>query len=321
MKTIKLMAAALLSLLLTLLSACTHKDLLDRAPTGRITIRFDWSKAPEAAPKSMSVYLFPHNGSGVGVRYEFAGCEGGTIDVPLGTYDMVCINSDTRHITYTADQGRDNFIISTPDASVMDPMGAIGSRFDAPPRVSGTEDQRIVKEPEAIYRARVDNLDIPTPGTSRHVVMYPESPLSRYTVIIDDVPNLEYTAGTSAVLTTLADGLHMYHGVVTPRAATVPFGLGVPRTKAPQTLTGQFLSFGHMDTDHAAHILGVYVILANNEKKFYEIDVSDQVHDAPDPRNVYIYVHGLPIPKPITNGGGFHPQVDPWDPIYVPLPM
>jgi len=49
--------------------------------------------------------------------------------------------------------------------------------------------------------------------------------------------------------------------------------------------------------------------------------VTRQVDDAADPRDVHILLDGLPLPKPIVNGGGFHPTVDEWQNIYVDVPM
>ena len=49
--------------------------------------------------------------------------------------------------------------------------------------------------------------------------------------------------------------------------------------------------------------------------------MTGQIHSAPDPRNVHIVLDGLPLPKPITNGGGFQPEVEPWKPVEIDLKM
>lgn len=41
-------------------------------------------------------------------------------------------------------------------------------------------------------------------------------------------------------------------------------------------------------------------------------DLTEQVHTAPDPRNVFLVIDGLGLPRPISNGSGFGPSVDDW---------
>lgn len=49
--------------------------------------------------------------------------------------------------------------------------------------------------------------------------------------------------------------------------------------------------------------------------------MTDQIHNAPDPRNVHIVLDGLPLPKPIVNGGGFKPTVKEWQTVDVDIKM
>lgn len=304
-----------------MLASCVHEPLCYTHPhTARLTIEFDWRDAPEAEPASMSVYLFPHGSDGQSLRYEFTGCEGGTIEVPVGDYDLVCVNSDTREVIYSERQTRDDFYLTTPNTGLLSTLASLGIRVQAPPRAPGTEQQRVVQSLEPIFRHRVDSIICVKDDTAQVVRMYPAPVACEYTVVIDSVPNLKYTSGISASLTSLSDGLHFYHGHTSSQLATVPFLLHSTRS-AGETLTGGFLTFGDAVADHSPHILSVFVVLANGEKWYHEIDVTDQVHNAPDPRHVYIYVSGVPIPKPIVNGGGFHPTVDNWSDIIIPLPM
>ena len=81
-------------------ASCEHKDLCyDHSHTIDVEVVFDWRNASEAAPESMSLYLFPTNG-GEALRYEFTDCGGGTIRVPVGNYGALCLNSDTENVTY-----------------------------------------------------------------------------------------------------------------------------------------------------------------------------------------------------------------------------
>lgn len=85
--------------------------------------------------------------------------------------------------------------------------------------------------------------------------------------------------------------------------------------------TGSLLAFGHCAATQNAHQLTIYAVLADESKWYYTYDVTDQIHSAPDQRNVHIVLDGLPLPKPIVNGGGFQPSVDEWQSVDVDIEM
>ena len=90
----KAIAGCLAVMLLSLLAACEHKDLCyDHSHTTQVEVVFDWTEAPDADPATMSLYLYPEDGSEP-MRYEFTDRTGGTITVPIGVYDALCVNSD-----------------------------------------------------------------------------------------------------------------------------------------------------------------------------------------------------------------------------------
>ena len=65
------------------------------------------------------------------------------------------------------------------------------------------------------------------------------------------------------------------------------------------------------------------MIVSDDTKWYYNVDVTDQMHDKvknPDKYNIVIDVYDLPIPKPITNGSGLQPTVDDWSNIDINLP-
>lgn len=79
------------------------------------------------------------------------------------------------------------------------------------------------------------------------------------------------------------------------------------------TITGRVHGFGLSTADNKLRTLVLYVILTDKSRQYYTFDVSAQVNNAPDPRNVHIVIDGLTLPKPIAEGdGGFKPSVDEW---------
>ena len=93
----KIFHTVTMAALLVAATSCEHKELcLDHAHAVEVEVVFDWRNAPDAAPASMSLYLFP--GDGEALRYDFTGRDGGTIRVPIGKYEALCLNSDTENI-------------------------------------------------------------------------------------------------------------------------------------------------------------------------------------------------------------------------------
>lgn len=107
------------------------------------------------------------------------------------------------------------------------------------------------------------------------------------------------------------------------RRVTIPFdaAAGEGENGEKSVVTGALLTFGHSPAVDKAHQLTVYAVLSDGSKWYYTYDVTGQIHSAPDPRNVHIVLDGLPLPKPITNGGGFQPEVEPWQPVEIDIEM
>ena len=132
--------------------------------------------------------------------------------------------------------------------------------------------------------------------------------------------NLKYISpdGVSGALTGMSGGMLVGRNELTSDPVTVPFGVVSDGTS---TLTADFLVFGQTGPEDPVHKLVIYVIMSDGSRNYYTIDVTWQVDGAPDPRDVHIMLDGLPLPKPIVNGGGFHPTVDEWQNVDVDVPM
>ena len=60
-------------MVMIMLTSCAHKELCyDHSHVLEVDVVFDWSNAPDASPRSMSLYLFPEEG-GRPVRYDLVG--------------------------------------------------------------------------------------------------------------------------------------------------------------------------------------------------------------------------------------------------------
>lgn len=302
-------------------TACEHKELcLDHAHTADVQVIFDWKNAPSASPESMSLYLFPANGGEV-LRYEFTDPDGGTVRVPVGSYAAICLNSDTENVSYDGTERKTTFEVTTRTADLLSGLSLLGVRTDGAPRAPGTEDERIALAPDMLWSDEAEGIVLVQTSATQTIRLYPQQSVSTYTVEIRNALNLKYVSGLSGSLSSLAGGLLPGVGcdVVCEECVTIPFEAAVSDDKT--VVTGGLLTFGHCPSGRNTHTLTVYAVLADDSKWYYTYDVTDQIHSAPDQRNVHIVLDGLPLPKPIVNGGGFQPTVDEWQSVDIDIEM
>jgi len=296
-----------------LLTSCEHKDLCyDHSHTSKIQVVFDWRNAPGATPETMRLYLFPVDG-GISQAYEFTDYRGGYINVPAGRYKVLCVNSDTESVLYRNADLFDSLEAYAPD-------GILNVGASSVPPAEGTSGQRIAKSPDRLYSDRLDEIAIELSKDNQTVTLYPELSVCRYRVTITNVSNLKYLSpdGISGALTGMSGGILVGRNELTSDPVTVPFGVV---SDGISTLTADFLVFGQTGPGNPVHKLVIYVIMSDGSKNYYTFDVTLLVDNARDPRDVHILLDGLPLPKPIVNGGGFHPTVDEWQNIDVDIPM
>ena len=300
-----------------LVCSCTHKELCyDHSHTRNIEVVFDWCKCPDAEPKSMSLYLFPEDG-GRPVRHEFVNKDGGKIRVVTGRYKAVCLNSDTRNITIQDEHDYRNFCISTKDAYSVSGLGSSGVSVRSLPTARGSEDERWVSLPEEVWSGSHDNIHIVEHG--QVITLVPEANVRNYTLEIRNASNLRWINGMSASISSMAGGHQPSCKNSSEELVTIPIETRYDRNTG--IVSGGFTSFGHCPYEDAVHQLVIYTVLADDSQWYYTYDVTEQIHDAADPFNIHIVLDGLPLPKPVVNGGGFKPTVGEWKEIEIKITM
>lgn len=135
MRSVKHLWAVLAALTL-LTQSCDHKELCYRNEHHtELEIKFDWSNAPDAQPRTMVVQLFRMDGSHY-QRREFTSREGGTISIESGEYKILFHNGEMASVDERGDTF-DNYLLATVPQPLLDPMGR--GDLSTPPLPEGAE--------------------------------------------------------------------------------------------------------------------------------------------------------------------------------------
>lgn len=320
-------------ILLTLLTACDHKELCLHHPhTMSVRVEYDWKDAPEANPKGMCAYFYPIDG-GAGVRYNFSNTQGGVIDLNVGKYRVITYNNDTEATQF---YNTDNFCkhwATTREGNVLEPL--YGNPIQYAPRSKGTEDEKVMICPDMLWGCNVMEVEIKDDGAyytctsmndngeptdsavvnHEHVItLYPHELTCIYTYEVRNVSNLKHATQISGTLSGMSGMLTLSTEEIGKELVTLPYE---SYSDGVSKITGKFYTFGHHTENSEPHRMVFYVIMDDGAKYCFKdtenLDVTQQVHNAPNYRRVHLIIDGLELPQPIENGHGFKPSVDDWE--------
>ena len=310
----------LLSLSALVSAGCTHKNLRDDAPTtiaNDVEVIFDWSKAPDAQVSSMALYLYSDEHDVM--NYWFNNNKGGIIRSYGGKHAAVCHSNDDPYVHLLRNQDSyDDIEIYTDETAVLIGQGISTLGI---PRAEGTEDEPLRVTPPMIYCDQSDDVYLKVSGLSQTLTFYPEELLCHYTVEFVDVENIQSAdLRIDATISSLAGGYRP--SLNRPSSEVVSHAFTLEADIEKSLMYSKFLTFGVPDGETRPHILCLYIALRDRTGNFYTFDVSDQVNEAEDPRNVNIKIHGLKLPElppePVDppGQGGVSVEVDTWDTIH-----
>ena len=319
--------------LLFVTTSCEHKDLCYHHPhTKTLKVVFNWENAPNANPKGMCVYFYPFEG-GSGYRFDFNNLNGGQISLPVGKYRVLTYNNDTEAQTF---RNMDNYSlhnVTTRLGSVLEPL--YGNAMQHAPRSEGTEDESVYITPDMMWGCNVMEVEVtddglnyihitiegsgltsPLPVFNKEyiITLYPHELLCTYTYEVRNVKNLKHVQQMSGTLSGMSPMLTFSNEEIGREPVTIPFEA---YSNGISTVTGKFYTFGHHLENTNPHRMVFYVIMDNGEKycfkDFDNLDVTQQVHEAPDYRHVHLIIDGFELPEPIENGSGIKPEIDDWE--------
>lgn len=308
-------SSMLLCILIVLIEGCSQKNLNDDAPTtiaSNVEVVFDWSNAPETQASSMILYLYSEQHDVM--NYWFNNRTGGLIRSYGGKHTAVCHSNDDPYIHHLRNQDtHDGIEIFTDNSAVLVGQG-ISTR--GLPRAEGTEEEPLRTTPPMIYGAQDREVNLRVSNLQQTLTLFPEELVCRYSVEFVDVENLKNAdMRIDATISSLAGGY--YPGRMSATSESVSHTFTLTADDELKSLRSQFLTFGLPFGEERPHKICLYIALKNRTGNFYTFDVSDQVNNAPNPRNVNIKIYGLKLPEipddpPPPEEGGVSVEIDSW---------
>lgn len=306
-----------LAALFVIAEGCTHKDLNDSTPTTiaeQVQVVFDWSKSPDSHPSTMKLYLYSEGRDMM--DYWFDDYTGGTFRSYAGDFTSICHSNDDPYGHFLRNQHSHNdFEIYTDNSGVLIGQG-ISTR--GIPRAEGTEEQPLRVTPSRIFGTYDRDIKLKASGLVQTITLFPEELVCHYSVEFVDVENLKSAdLRIDGTISSLAGSY--FPGRLMPSSEAVSHPFTLTAGDELTSLRSEFLTFGTPDGPDLPHKICVYIALRNRTGNYYTFDVTDQINQAPDPRNVKIVIRGLKLPElpdepdPPPAEGGMSVEVDTWE--------
>lgn len=308
MRSVKYLWVVLAALAL-LTQSCEHKDLCYRNEHHtELEIKFDWSNAPDAQPRTMVVQLFRMDGSHY-QRREFSSREGGKISIESGEYKVLFHNGEMESVTERGNSF-DNYQLVTDPQSLLEPMGR--GDLSTPPLPEGAEEQPVRSVPACVWGGKCDYLQVQENVPGQILTLTPEAVTAEYTVEVRNVENMTDLIDFSAALSGMSEGWspaadQQPDSSTDESGESVVMPFELQRYTDKKMLMAHFASFGHCPNgEEGKHTLTIYT----SNQKYFHNDVTEQLHAAPDPTHIHIVIDGLKIP---SGDGGMNPDISGWD--------
>lgn len=157
-------------------------------------------------------------------------------------------------------------------------------------------------------------------GNTQTVTLQPMALNAEYTVIAENIGNLDNVRTAGATLGGMAWAVTLSDRRLYPDATSLPFLMsrdGVSEVKAEIT------PFGDNPSPGNSNKLTLFFTLKDASMYSYEFDVTKQVNEAPDPRKVTIRVGGITLPDvnpgDTIGNSGLDVRVDGWQTVRIDM--
>lgn len=298
----------LIPILLLAASACQYKELCyDHAHAVDLTVGFDWGGQDATSVRSMSLLLYPEDGSAP-LRFPFSDIRGGKISVPARIYNVLCMNDD--ELLHLQDANSwESVSVTTGETSLVSRAAFNNTRVSVP-RAKGSEQEFVLREPPLLFTDSQAQFQVRYIDESQTLQLAPEMPLGQIHIRIEAVENSQYIRTLSGSVSGLASSLDLTTLQPSGEPCTMPISLTLADDGH---IEGWLNYFGHCPSGVQNHSLTVYTMLVDGTKQANVYDITAQMHAGTQTdKKLEITIPLLPLPTPEPVEGGYDISLDDW---------
>lgn len=306
----------MLCAVLMLASCQPHDPFCFDHPHGVVVVRYDWSKAPDAAGNvnGTRVSFYRAEDGTHATTANFSGMEGGVVHLSEGSYDVISYNSNTDKLRWRGDKSLATLETYTRDASLTEDLP--GFSFERIPGLVLTPNRLWSGRKDAVWAHRNDTTFVTL------------TPLKATYEVIWEVTGIRGADRVTACAVSLSGvgGSLMLDDWSKKRNESLMSGVGRRinhsggNAKAGNSaggFRGEFEVFGcnfieGLTDERCPHTLTIYC-WSGGGNILRSFDVTGQFHTVVEDRKIYIRIDGdFDIPTGGESDGGFNPDVDDW---------
>ena len=255
------------------------------------------------------------------VMETFLPAEGGFVEIPAGTYDLIVYGLGTRSTQVTAEETRaGGYAFTNSTNTRVRVVSRGGSGEEGEEGESSIIDQVVIREPDHIFVGRREAIVVPVKAEMDKTVVIEcelESLVETYSFEIRNVIGAERISKADIYITGQAPSRYLWDGRRPNRPSAIYFQADINEKKGH--IYTVFNTFGKYPGMNNYVFLNVRVADISGNLYQWEFDVTDQF-DNPD--NIYheiIIDEVMEIPEDGSGVGGLDPVVRDWQVIEIPI--
>lgn len=295
-----------------LIVSCEHKDI-ECPGSQEINVSFDWENATDADVDGMTLFFYPLEENGHIWRFDIAGKDGGCVELPSGTYELITCNNDLSGIRF-------------------DDTGSPSTIYASARRLDTGDEIDVYANSGMLYCGIINRLEVTPCGVryisnsgelrecSRRVVRCrPDSVSTLYNLRFINVTGLESVRSAVVELEGVRSSILLESGCT----SDIPVALSINMDISPSdaTFSGSACAFAPCDLRSVSYRPKLKIVRMDGKAFARNIDVRPEDMNVIARHCVLITIRNMVIPDEGSPGdiGGIGAVVDGWEVIEIDL--